>query len=70
MPAALIHAFKVLLKIVMARHLVAFTAFLVKSQPRPFALLEIVLNPHGRRRSDAREAVDHHPDQAPDPATR
>ena len=49
----------------MARHLVPLAALLPQPHPEPAVLHEHILNSHGQRRSDPREAVDHQPDQSP-----
>jgi hypothetical protein len=40
----------------MAGHLVALAAFLMQPKPPALAMLEVVADPHGYRRSDPREA--------------
>ena len=49
----------------MHRHLVVLAALLVQPEPPALALGEVVLNPHRKRRADAREAVDQDADERP-----
>lgn len=53
------------LKVVVAGHLVTLAAFLVQSHPGAPALHIVTFNPHLHRGADAREGVDHQPDQRP-----
>ena len=53
------------LKVVVARHGVRLAAFLAQPHPKAAVLREHVLDLHAERRADAREAVDHQPDQRP-----
>jgi hypothetical protein len=56
---------QVLFERMVHRHLVVLAAFLMKSEPPPLSLGEIVLNPHCNRGADPREAVDQHANKGP-----
>ena len=51
------------LRLVVDRHGVVFTAFLLEPQPPALALLVVVLDAHADDGRDARKAVDHHAQQ-------
>lgn len=47
----------------MTGHDVLLAAFFVQADPHPPPLGEVVVDPHGQRRADAGEGVDHEADQ-------
>ena len=54
---------KVFLKVVVTGHLVALAAFFVKAHPGAAALHINIFDPHLDDGPDAREGIDHKPDQ-------
>ena len=69
-PSLLQIGMQVGLERMVARHLVLLAAFLPQPDPQSSALHEDILDPHGQRRPDPREAVDHERDQRPGHAAR
>ena len=58
-------AVEILLERMVRRHLVIFPALLVEPEPPALALGEVVLDPHGQRRADPREAVNKDGEERP-----
>lgn len=52
-------------EIMVAGHPMLLAAFLMQPEPEPVPLIEEIVDIHGKRRADPREAIDHHADQRP-----